>query len=142
MKMSEIPTERDWRSEPWSLDISYAYKHFAGKSIDEVVTLFEEHPIYYQEDIVFMPVACFRYYLNAYMRYLLSDASRGDSDGASCFIAIIDSRHGDLNSCDSNTRSQVSAVLDRLANSQEWYEADEDIYGDFRKRVADLDYRG
>jgi len=37
-----IPTEEDWRSEPWDLDIPHAYKHFLGKNIDESIALFEE----------------------------------------------------------------------------------------------------
>ena len=41
---------------------------------------------------MFMPLACFRYYIHAYLDYLLSDKSEGDSDGASCFFGLIEFR--------------------------------------------------
>lgn len=133
--MENIPSEADWRSEPWTLDTRYAYAHFAGKSNDEAQRLFEENSLYYQEDLMFMPLACFRYYLNAYMLYLLSDASQGDSDGASCFFGLVDLRHQDIMTCDEPTRARVMAVLDRLACSQEWFDASEAIYGNFSERA-------
>ena len=70
---NEIPTEADWRSEPWDLDIPHAYQHFAGKSHEQAVELFQENAIYYQEDVMFMPRKCFPFYLRAYMEYLLSN---------------------------------------------------------------------
>lgn len=133
--MADIPTDKDWRSEVWCLDVPYAYEHFFGKSIDEAVKLFENNALTYQEDLMFMPAACFRYYLRAYTQYLLSDACRGDSDGASCFFGLIEVRHVEIAGCDDETRSQVDAVLDRLASSQEWFDADEEIYGDFRSEA-------
>jgi len=133
--MDNIPGEADWRSEPWDLDIPYAYAHFAGKSNDEAQRLFEENALCYQEDLMFMPLACFRYYLNAYIQYLLSDASQGDSDGASCFFSLVDVRHQDIMTCDEPTRARVVAVLDRLACSQGWFDASEEIYGNFPERA-------
>ena len=58
-----IPTEADWRSERWDLDVAHAYGHFFGKSIAEALDLFAEDALTYQEDILFMPFLCFRYYL-------------------------------------------------------------------------------
>ncbi|MEI7929683.1 MAG: hypothetical protein WCH40_14125, partial [Verrucomicrobiales bacterium] len=70
-----IPTEIDWRSEPWDLDIPYAYKHFFGKDLQEAFDLFVDNSACYQEDIMFMPLVCFRYYVLAYTSYLLSEQS-------------------------------------------------------------------
>ena len=135
-KMDGIPTEAEWRSEPWDLDIPHAYEHFAGKSLEEAQRLFEEDALSYQEDLMFMPLACFRYYLDAYSQYLLSDASQGDSDAASCFFGLVEVRHKDIMSCHVSARAHVHAVLDRLARSQAWFDASEDIYGSFLRRAA------
>jgi hypothetical protein len=130
--MTSIPSENDWRSEPWDLDIPYAYEHFAGKSNDDATELFVDNAIYYQEDLTFMPIRCLRYYIHSYMAYLLSDASEEDPDGASCFYGLVEVRHEDIRTFDDATRSRVVAVLHRLAMSQDWYGADGDIYGDFK----------
>lgn len=53
--MLSIPTEDDWRSEPWCLDIPIAYEHFSGKSLSEAVSMFDDNAICYQEDDVFRP---------------------------------------------------------------------------------------
>jgi hypothetical protein len=121
-----IPTEADWRSEPWDLDIPYAYEHFAGKSRSEAVSLFKDNALYYQEDVMFMPTACFPFYAIAYSDYLLSEDSKGDCDGASCFFGLAEVRAAEIRS---------EGVLRHLAARQVWYDADPTIYGDFAKRA-------
>lgn len=129
-----IPTETDWRSEPWDLDIPYAYKHFFGKDLQEAFDLFVENSIYYQEDIMFMPLPCFRYYVLAYSNYLLSEQSKGDSDGASCFFGLVECRKDDIRSSSEQLVAQIIMTLKNLRENQEWYDADEDIYGTFKAR--------
>ena len=128
--VGNVPSETDWRSEPWDLDIPYAYEHFAGKSFEEAVKLFEENSLCYQEDIMFMPRACFPFYARAYMAYLRSGASNGDSDGASCFFGLAEVRVEDIRS-DLSLLADFTHCLDHLAKRQDFYEADVDIYGSF-----------
>ena len=129
-----VPPEADWRSEPWDLDIPYAYKHFAGKLFEEAVELFKENAIRYQEDVMFMPRACFPYYAKAYMAYLMSETSAEDSDGASCFFGLADVRADDIKS-DRNLVTDFTRCLDHLAERQGFYDADIDIYGSFSERA-------
>ena len=84
--MDRIPTEADWRSEPWCLDAEQAYRNLAGKSLEETIELFTDNSLIYQEDVMFMPAACFAFYASAYMEYLWSGAAKDDSDGANCFL--------------------------------------------------------
>jgi hypothetical protein len=130
-----IPTEADWRSEPWCLDIPIAYEHFFGKSLDEAFALFVDNALYYEEDVMFMPTACFRFYINAYMSYILSHSSSGDSDGASCFFGLVECRIKDILSSDSALTARISEVLTRLRDNQALYDADEAIYGSFSKKA-------
>ena len=44
-----IPSEADWRSEPWNIDTPYAYKNFFGKTLAEGFNLFVENALRYQE---------------------------------------------------------------------------------------------
>jgi hypothetical protein len=130
-----IPTELDWRSEPWDLEIPHAYKHFFGKSKAEAERLFVDCALVYQEDLMWMPSVCLRYYIHAYIDYLLSNESKGDSDGASCFFGFVKSRHKDILTFGEHTQSRTKAVLERLATSQHWFEASVEIYGDFNDRA-------
>ena len=84
---------------------------------------------------MFMPVLCFRYYIHAYINYLLSDKSEGDSDGANCFFGIVEIRKHDICKSGAELRDRVSEVLRHIGAKQEWYDADLHIYGDFRKKA-------
>ncbi len=125
-----IPTEADWRSEPWDLDIPYAYRNFAGKSYEQAVALFQENALCYQEDVMFMPRACFPFYARAYIDYLLSADSQGDADGANCFFSLVESRAADIR-LDASLLSAVEQLLRHLATRQDWYDADASIYESF-----------
>lgn len=129
--MLEIPTESDWRSEPWCLDAEHAYKKLAGKSRKETVELFHENSLAYQEDIMFMPFACFPFYANAYIDYLRSDLAKDDSDGASCFFGLIDVRIQDISKTENGFPESVIETLKHLGENQNWYDAEESIYGSF-----------
>jgi hypothetical protein len=131
---NQIPTEADWRSEPWGLDTHCAYRNFAGKSHAQAVELFKENAICYQEDVMFMPRACFPFYARAYIDYLLSADSQGDSDGASCFFGLVESRAADIRP-DASLLSAVEELLRHLATRQEWYDADIEIYRSFAQRA-------
>ena len=131
-----IPTEADWRSERWCLDAEHAYWNFVGKSHDEAVALFKDNAIRYQEDVVFMPSACFPFYCRAYMAYLMSPDSKNDSDGASCFFTLVDCRLDEIRA-DKTLKAEVIACLKHIATRQAFYEADVGIYGAFAERAKD-----
>lgn len=131
----QIPSEAEWRSEPWDLDIPYAYEHFFGKGREEAVSLFVDDSLYYQEDIMFMPVACFYFYVHAYIDYLMSEQSEGDSDGPSCFFSIVEVREHDILNGSEELKQRVRTLLRRLGERQTWYDAEPDIYGDFQARA-------
>jgi hypothetical protein len=133
-----VPTLEDWHSEPWDLDIPYAFKHFNGKTIEESVPLFEENALCYQEDLMFMPSRVFGYYLRAYMAYLLSSASANDSDGASCFIGLIEHKLPWKPADIRPLWPEIRSVLERLAANQQFFEADSEIYGSFQQRAEAL----
>ncbi|AMV37103.1 hypothetical protein [Planctomyces sp. SH-PL62] len=137
-----IPTEADWRSEAWDLDTEWAYKNFQGKSYDEAVRLFEENALRYQEDVMFMPSRVFGFYLKAYMGYLTSDASRGDSDAASCFLSLMDYKSEHEPDEIRPLWPEIEPVLRRLVEHQDDYDADWLIYEDFRARVRPIVQRG
>lgn len=140
----QIPTETDWRSEAWGLDEPYAFESFFGKSLAEAEMLFAEggegfqNALSRQEDLSVMPFRCFQFYVWAYMNYLLSERSKCDADGASAFMHLVVMRQEDFRRMGSEAVSAALGVLDRIARSQEWYDADWDIYGNFNKRATEV----
>jgi hypothetical protein len=135
----EIPTDEDWpRPDPDYLDEAWAYKNFHGKSFEEAVRLFEDNSLHYQEDLMYMPVKVFGYYLKAYIAYLTSDAARGDSDGASCFVRLIRFKAEHDREAIAQFWPIIEPALKHLVEHQEDYEADWEIYGCFRSLAREI----
>ena len=128
-----IPGSKEWGEDLGDLDVACARKNFFGISLQQAEELFRKNALSYQEDIVFMPFPCFRFYVHAYMDYLLSDASRGDSDGASCFFTLIECRTSDIIRLSADAKMKLGRVLDKIASGQEYFDADKAIYGSFRE---------
>ena len=129
-----IPTDDDWAHHPDDLDAAYAKANFLGKTREQAVALFVANALNYQEDIMFMPVTCFYFYAHAYIDYLMSEDSEGDSDGASCFFGIVEGRKDDILRGPPKLRERIRTLLRRLGDRQTWYDAEPDIYGSFSKR--------
>jgi len=135
-KKMNIPTETDWGGAKLHGDEGYAFRHFAGKSLSEAQKLFEKDALTYQEDLTWMPMKPFKFYLRAFMDYLDSEESEGDSDGASCFISLISQKLGTESDYLTELWPRIEESLEAIKSKQDWYQADEDIYGDFTRRVA------
>ena len=131
----KIPTKEDWQEAWLGLDEAYAFKNFYGKSLKEAMTLFEQCALNYQEDLTYMPEKPFKYYIRAYTYYLSSDRSREDSDGASCYISLIESALRDHPHWLYDSWSTVESLLLRIASEQDFFEASPEIYGSFERRV-------
>ncbi len=136
--MINVPTEADWRSEPWCLDAASAYEHFHGKTTAKAVELFAENALYYQEDVLFMPSRVFGYYACAYAEYLMSDAAQGDSAGASAFISLLEFKAEWKPDDVRAIWPELQPLLERLAREQDWFDSLPGIYGDFRTRIQAL----
>lgn len=112
------------------MDEGHAFHHFFGMTLEQAEQLFAENALYYAEDLMWMPGACLQYYLVAFCNYLLSNASIGDSDGASSFFTIVEDQSAAI-AGDHDLTARVDDVLSRLEAKQDWYDASVEIYGDF-----------
>jgi len=130
----KIPSESDWVHHPDDLDAAWAKGNFLGKTRQEAIAMFAENALLYQEDVMFMPAACFDFYVHAYIDYLMSDQSKGDSDGASCFFGVVEMRKEDILCGLPTLRARVATLLRRLGERQTWYDAKPSIYGSFEQK--------
>lgn len=133
-----IPAETDWGGAKLHGDEGYACRNFLGKSLTEAQKLFVEDALTYQEDLMWMPVKPFQFYLPAYMDYLKSEESEGDSDGASCFISLISHKLGTESKDLTELWPIIENTLEIVKSKQDWYDASEDIYGNFPNRVKKI----
>ncbi|MFO1523571.1 MAG: hypothetical protein U1G05_16370, partial [Kiritimatiellia bacterium] len=133
--MKTIPTEADWMGHPLARDEAYGHEHFFGKTLPEARALFVENALRYQEDIMFMPTPCFYFYAHAYIDYLMSEESRGDSDGASCFFGIAEIRASEISCAPDELQTRIRDLIRHLGEHQDWYDAEPEVYGSFRARA-------
>ena len=90
-KIMTLPSRQDINVYD-SLDERCACEHFLGKSLDEAEALFRESWLFYQEDLMFMGIGAFRFYVQAAIRYIQSESVTGDSSIVSCFAMILEFR--------------------------------------------------
>lgn len=134
----KVPNREDWEEAWEGLDEACAFKNFFGKTLEQAVSLFEECALVYQEDLVYMPEVPFHFYIFAYTRYLLSEESKGDSDGASCFFGVIELKLASNPRWLIESWAEIEEVLNRLSSGQEYFDACESIYGSFPKKASKL----
>jgi hypothetical protein len=132
-----LPTAKD--INPFDdLDGQRAERHFLGKTLEEAEALFREDSLTYQEDLMFMGVAAFRFYVQAAIRYIQSESATGDSDIISCFAAIFESRlEYDADELTSVAKQLAWACAYVLQNYDK-FDLTPEIYSDLRPKFRDL----
>lgn len=132
-----LPTQIDINIHD-SLDERTACEHFLGKNLEEAEALFQESSIRYQEDLMFMGVNAFRFYVQAAIKYIQSQSAMGDSDIISCFASILEHRL-------EFEAEELNPVANSLANicgyiieHYDKFDLTPEIYGNLRPRFQKL----
>lgn len=136
----QIPSRADWGDvDKNDLDAKWAFDTFLGKSFTEAEAMFASNALYYQEDLQSMPAVPFNFYAPAFIKYIISERAKGDSDGASSFLHLViwllKSNRKILNP--EMERALVSAA-EHVAQRQEFYDADVSIYDNFVDLYAEI----
>ncbi|MDX2220552.1 MAG: hypothetical protein SF172_16155 [Burkholderiales bacterium] len=139
-KNPPIPDITDWGLvNQADLDAAHAYTQFFGVSHDQAVAKFRKNAFFYQEDLCSMPLVPFAFYVKAYMDYLASPHSAGDSDGASCFFHVVEEALRLWPSELSHSLlEQLITTGELVASKQQFFDASEDIYGSFAARLLSI----
>jgi len=131
-----LPTAKEINPIPENLDGAVAERHFLGKTLEEAEALFRENSLCYQEDLMWMGPVAFRYYVQAAIGYIQSEASAEDSDMINCFTSILEFR---LNSEQEELRvvaSELASVCDYILKHFDRFDLAEAIYGRVREHLA------
>lgn len=85
-KRQLLPTKYDFVPTAENLDELCAWEHFGGLTLEEAKTLFEENPLYYQEDFMFMGANAFLFYFPVLDQFLRSAPDVEDDDDHEAWI--------------------------------------------------------
>jgi hypothetical protein len=121
-----------------SLDERNACQNFLGKSVEQAEALFRENGVVYQEDLMWMGPVGFRFYVEAIVRYLESEAAAGDSDIVSCFAALLEFRLEEDHGQFVLVADRLVGICDYLIEHYDRFDVTPEIYGDVRARLAAL----
>jgi len=135
-KKLKIPDKSCWQGYEADLDVKYMYNLFYGKSIDDVQQYFGDgRSIERMDEMLFAPRCVFQYYVHAFAKYVMSDKATGDSDSASPFLTLLEEREKKDPGSVKDIYGSLSETVEFIADHQENFAADVNIYGDFRERA-------
>jgi len=103
-----VPTEAEWGDYEVDLDQKYAHKMFAGRANQEMLPHFRRNVIERTDELRWMPVAPFRYYMLGFRDFVMAGEfdPTWAADAASCLYC-----GSSKNSPDTSWRSFLSFFL-------------------------------
>lgn len=138
--MKKVPTEKEWLGYEKDLDASYAYKVFFGKTNEEMQSSFKLNVIERTDEIRFMPVKAFQYYIFGLRDYVMKRnfGYLDSSDAASCFLGLVLEKLESEPSKIIPVLSELIPSLEFVSNNQNLYDANEEIYGNFKNKYEHI----
>ncbi|WP_339133400.1 MAG: hypothetical protein WGN25_12670 [Candidatus Electrothrix sp. GW3-4] len=133
-----IPKEEDWGEWKSDLDKSSAHERFAGRKFDDFLDEYRDNSIEMADELRFMPAVPFQYYIFSFAHYIQSDLSENDADGASCYLLLIEEKLKNEPETILSVIGELISSVRYVASNQSYYDADIDIYGDFRKKYRNI----
>jgi len=131
-----VPGKDEWVGYEADLDVRYAHRLLFGKTIEEVQQHFAGgRSIERADELLFMPRGAFRYYVQAFARFVLSDDGRGDSDAASSFLNLLGNREERDPGSVAEIYEDLEEAVAFVGAHQEYFEAEPAIYGSFSEKV-------
>jgi hypothetical protein len=138
----EIPTDSDWEdaAEADDLDLPYAYQAFGGKSNSEIQPLLKADPLERSFEIWAMPIKPFQYYILGFRDFVLSRDFEflTGSDAASGYLRLVQRKLKTHPHFIAPIFPSLAQSIEYISNNQSNYDADLDIYGDFRELANEI----
>ena len=135
-----VPAEEDWGNWQADLDQAYAHNIFAGRTLEEVMPLFEQNVIERTDELRFMPPVPFRYYMIGFRDYVMSkrvfNTDHDASDAASCFLDLVLERLENARETIIPIMPDLMASVEYVACNQAKFDASVDVYGSFPEKLA------
>lgn len=131
--MERIPTEEDWGDYQADRDTKYAYDQFIGRTNSEMIPRFKENVLMRVEDLGWMPIKPFQYYMLGFRDYVIGKdfGDYEDADAASTFLHLVLHKLKEQPEFVNSLMDDLMSDIEFVASNQLLYDADEDIYGNF-----------
>ena len=133
-----VPTEKDWGDYHSDPDQKDAHRLFAGHTNEEMQPHFRANVIERTSELRFMPEIPFRYYMIGFRDFVMAgdfEKPKG-ADAASCFLRLVVEKLEQEPACIAPIMPDLLEAVEYVAENQSAFEADMDIYGDFRDLFA------
>ena len=136
-----VPTEAEWGDYQADLDQQYARKLFAGRTNQEMLPHFRRNVIERTDELRWMPVSPFRYYMLGFRDFVMSDdlGELGAADAASCFIGLVLEKLEKQPEYILPIIPQLLPAIRHIATNQTSFEAIESIYGSFQEKLKRIE---
>jgi hypothetical protein len=136
---NRVPDAEDWAGYENDLDVRYAHTLLFGKSAGEVQDVFGQgRSIERADELLFAPRKVSQYYVFAFAAYVVSDAAAQDADSASPFLNLLVNREKKDPGSVKEIHKRLAPIVSLVADRQAFYDADPDIYGNFKDHEAEL----
>lgn len=137
-KGMRLPTAREINPAPHDLDGKCAERHFFGKTLAEAEAMFREAFLLYQEDLMFMGPIGFRFYVQAAINCIQSDAAAGDADMINSFAGILEHRLEFEAQELIPIAPQLASVCRYILERYDRFDVTPEVYGDLAPRFQVL----
>ena len=135
----KIPDAEDWAGYEDDFNARAAHAFWFGKSLDDVLPFFVgSQSIQRGQELLYMPLAAFQFYILAFAQYVMSDVAIGDADAASTFLGFLTAREKREPGSVARIYDRLQPTIEFVAESQARFSAGHDVYGDFREKAAAL----
>lgn len=140
MNVTAIPALDDWAGYEEDMDARYAYDVFFGKSHAEVQPDIRRNVIERTDEIRFMPVKPFQYYIFALRDYIVEENYSNDdaADAVNCFFDLVIDKLKHHPSFILPVIYALLSSIEFIACHAEKYGIDEQIYGSLQLKFAEI----
>ena len=139
MKALSIPSEKDWFGYQNDFDAVDFHAIAFGKSNDELQEYFGKREGLRFSELLRLPRPVFQYYIFGFAQFVTSPAAKGDSDSASVFLALLETREKEDPGCVRQIYGDLSKTIAFIAANQVYFDASVDIYGAFNDRAKQIE---
>jgi hypothetical protein len=120
-----------WTPAPGDLDEAWAWRTLNGLGHNGAIQMLADSPSTLPELLYYAKGSCFLYYIGVLLDYLLSEEAKANFAAAAGFMNLLVTRHPSPTSCVGTAGTTLLDGARRIASRQDFYDADEDIFGSF-----------
>ncbi|WP_266125940.1 hypothetical protein [Acinetobacter bereziniae] len=133
MNVEIIPTISDWGEiDPIDYDAQYTFDKYMDKSLNDMMEMLHSSLMERAFELQYMPDKVFNYYILGLKKYIEVTALNDDTSSAvSIFFNLIEERVRKEPNVIKDVYPELKPILYHIANNQEKFDADVDIYGKF-----------